>query len=108
LASGKLRITLDCECVRCLKPCKKTIEINDWSTILPLVGEEAVPVVNDCVDLTPFIREDTLLAFPQHPLCKTECSGLLKATDLVSAPSPVDEPGAKFSAWAELNKLKLN
>jgi uncharacterized metal-binding protein YceD (DUF177 family) len=43
---------------------------------LPLEGEDKVPVDNDCVDLTPFVREDILLEFPQHPLCKPDCGGI--------------------------------
>jgi len=39
---------------------------------LPLEGEEKTPVDNDCVDLTPFAREDMLLEFPQHPVCEPE------------------------------------
>ena len=35
-----------------------------------------VAIENDCVDLTPFVREDILLEFPQHPLCKPDCGGL--------------------------------
>src|SRR4249919_3499514 len=53
LAQGRLHLTLDCQCVRCLKPVKCTIELDHWASHLPLQGEESVPVVNDCVDLTP-------------------------------------------------------
>jgi uncharacterized protein len=107
LVAGSLHFTLDCECARCLKPFKKEIDIPEWSAVLPLSGEEAVPVVNDSVDLTPLLREDTLLAFPQHPLCKPECSGLLKATEPAPETSRAEERGATPFAWAELNKLKL-
>ena len=43
-------------------------------------GEDRVAVDNDCVDLTPYLREDILLEFPQHPLCKPECRGLKKTS----------------------------
>ncbi|MDB6110542.1 MAG: hypothetical protein JWR69_2292, partial [Pedosphaera sp.] len=78
LAQGSLELTLDCECVRCLKPFQYRLELPDWACHLALEGEEAAPVVNDCVDLTPFVREDILLEFPRHPLCETECGGLPK------------------------------
>jgi uncharacterized metal-binding protein YceD (DUF177 family) len=53
--------------------------------------------------LTPFVREDILLDFPQHPLCKPDCAGLNS------------KPARKFKAaekpapdvWAKLDKLKL-
>jgi uncharacterized metal-binding protein YceD (DUF177 family) len=72
---------------------------------LPLEGEDKVSIVNDCVDLTPFLREDMLLEFPQHPLCKPECGGLKKkATKSVEKS---EKSKTKPDVWAELNKLKL-
>ena len=55
------------------------VRVDPWIADLPLVGEEKVAVDNDCVDLTPYLREDILLAFPQHPLCEPDCRGLPKA-----------------------------
>lgn len=106
LVQGKLRLMLDCECGRCLKPYPHPVELLDWAVHLPLEGEDKVSVINDCVDLTPFVRDDILLAFPQQPLCEPECKGL---------PGPVKGQGKAgehdlnlgSSAWAELNKLKF-
>ena len=78
LVTGSLRITVDCECVRCLEPFRYEMNLKEWTCHLPLSGEERVPVDNDCVDLTPHLREDILLEFPQHPLCKPDCRGLEK------------------------------
>src|SRR5262245_48465802 len=66
LVQGCLKLTLDCQCVRCLKPFKHTIKLENWAIHVLLQGEESAPVVNDCVDLTPYVREDILLEFPQH------------------------------------------
>lgn len=99
LVQGELALTLNCQCVRCLKPFEQTIELPDWTLHLPLEGEEKVAVDNDCVDLTPFAREDMLLEFPQHPLCRPDCPGLKKNRRTRA------EPGQ--SAWDELDKLKL-
>jgi uncharacterized protein len=108
LVHGRLSFTLDCECARCLKPFRRTVELSDWTCDLPLEGEEKVAVENDCVDLTPFIREDILLTFPQQPLCETECSGLPKAPPDHSQPaSSASQTGEISPAWAELNKLKF-
>jgi len=108
LLQGDLHVRLQCRCVRCLKAFEHRLDLNDWTCHVPLQDEEAAPVVNDRVDLTPFVREDILLEFPQHPLCDPQCRGL-----------PIAEPGkAKKSsgaapteasphAWAELNKLKF-
>ena len=66
------------------------------------------PVVNDCVDLTPYVREDILLEFPQHPLCDPECRGLPKTSIGKSRnTSGTGKTEVGSSAWAELNKLKL-
>lgn len=107
LVRGSLRLTLDCECVRCLKHFQYRLELKDWTCHLPLKGEEKVPVVDDSVDLTEVIREDIFLALPAHPVCEARCGGLTGA-----------KPGSKKnkgsgptesipSAWTELDKLKF-
>jgi uncharacterized protein len=103
LVTGSLKLVLDCQCVRCLKAFKQRLVLEDWACHLPLAGEEKVAVNNDCVDLTPFVREDMLLQFPPHPLCKPDCVGLKKGQALKTGGKDV----AASSAWAELDKLKL-
>lgn len=105
LVTGSLRLTLDCECVRCLKVFKYELQLDDWTVHLPLEGEDKVSVNNDCVDLTPFVREDTLLEFPQHPLCQPDCAGLSKKKEASEAENKEDP---KPLVWVELDKLKLN
>ncbi len=108
LVRGRLKLVLDCECVRCLKPFKHVIELEDWACHLPLEGEGKVSVVNDSVDLTPYIREDMVLAFPQHPLCKPDCSGLAKTGNKPEkGPGAAAKPESSSSAWSALDKLKL-
>ena len=108
LLQGDLHLVLACKCVRCLKPFKYRLDLEEGAYHVPLEGDDAAPVVNDCVDLTPFVREDILLEFPQHPLCDRECAGLPTAT--VSKTKNIGGPGKTVtgsSAWAELSKLKL-
>lgn len=107
LVRGHLSLLLACRCVRCLKPFKYRLEVPDYSVHLPLTGEEAVKVVNDCVDLTGQVREDILLEFPQHPLCDQECKGLPWASVRRPEDKSSDQTKPESSAWAELNKLKL-
>jgi|SRR5689334_2787033 len=108
LAQGGLQLTLDCQCVRCLKPIKHPIKLDNWALHLPLQGEESAPVVNDCVDLTPYVREDILLEFPQHPLCDAECRGLPNSiSGKATKPLKADQPKIGSAAWSELNKLKF-
>jgi len=106
LAQGRLRLKLDCQCVRCLKPVKIELDLKGWAAHLPLEGEDAVAVVGDCVDLTPHIREDILLGFPQYPACEPECGGL-KGISPDRSKKTSDKTGLPSSALSELDKLKL-
>jgi uncharacterized metal-binding protein YceD (DUF177 family) len=54
--------------------------------------------------LTPYLREDILLALPQHPLCEPECGGLKLPA---RAKDPEKTAGNTASAWDALDKLKL-
>ena len=109
LVQGLLRLKLDCQCVRCLKDFEYELELDPWTLHLPfepLEGEDAVSIKNDCVDLTPHMREDILLGFPQHPLCRPDCDGLKQAS--IGKTLKTDgQDESKPAAWAELNKLKL-
>ncbi len=108
LIQGRLALVLDCQCVRCLKAFRFELKLPNWTCHLLLAGEEPVEVVNDCVDLTPYVREDILLAFPQHPLCDPECRGLPQKSS--GKPAPANKSGDKkadLSAWSELDKLNL-
>jgi len=108
LVSGSLRTNLDCQCVRCLKALKYPLELKPYHLYVPLEGDDAAPVVNDLVDLTPFFREDMLLAFPQHPLCSEDCAGLPNASGSKTSKSDKSAQGSETaSAWNELDKLKF-
>lgn len=108
LVQGRLALQLRCECVRCLKSFEYRLSFDSWSCLVPLEGEDKVLVCNDCVDLTPYVREDIVLALPQHPLCEPECPGLMAASPNGARPSSgANVTGDRSSAWAELNKLKL-
>ena len=106
LVQGTIQLELSCECARCLKQFQHPIEMEDWTCHLPLEGEEAVPVANDLVDLTPMLREDILLRLPQHPLCEPECGGHQKILDAIHRKSSAEQEEGS-SPWSELNKLKL-
>ncbi|MEY2410641.1 MAG: hypothetical protein QOF48_3311 [Verrucomicrobiota bacterium] len=106
LVQGTLALELDCECVRCLKPFRMPFTLEHWACHIPLEGEDKADVVNDSVDLTPYLREDIFLAFPQHPVCKSDCSGLAAPKPDMGRKVEPPEPGA--SPWAALDKLKLD
>jgi uncharacterized protein len=106
LVHGTLRLTLECECARCLKPFQHEIDFESWAVHLPLSGEDKIQTDGDSVDLTPYIREDILLAFPQHPLCESECGGL-KNQPVTGAKDSTGTEQVEETIWSELNKLKL-
>jgi uncharacterized protein len=108
LVQGRLRLPVECKCVRCLKSFIDEVTLDRWTRHLALEGEEKAAVVNDFVDLTPYVREDILLEFPQHPLCEADCSGLLKMHPGTreNAGDP-KQTKRESSAWDDLDKLKF-
>jgi len=105
LVQGRLELTLDCECARCLKPFQFQIELAPWAAHMPLEGPEKAVIKDDLADLTPLVREDILLELPQHPLCEADCAGLpVRAKESKTKGAGQME---NSSAWSELNKLKF-
>jgi len=105
---GNLAVDLACHCARCLRPFRQHLSLNPWVCEVPLEGEDAAIAHGDLVDLTPFLREDIVLALPQHPLCDSGCSGLSSAPPRANLESDANRPpGAGLSAWSDLDRLKL-
>lgn len=107
LVRGSLHLTLDCQCVRCLKAFQRRLTLDNWTCHLALKGEDKVPVVDDCVDLTALIREDIFLAFPAHPVCDPSCAGLTGANPGRTRNKRSGPADMRPSAWTELDKLKF-
>ena len=111
LLEGSLEMQLKCECARCLQPFDHRVTLRNWSCLLPLKGEDSVQINKDTADLTPYLREDTFLAFPQHPLCKNGCESIHQVSrNLANSPlSEIsDEELKKKNIWGELDKLNLD
>jgi uncharacterized metal-binding protein YceD (DUF177 family) len=106
LVQGQVSLELDCECSRCLKAFKLPLELN-WTVHVPLEGEEKAEIKDDCVDLTPFLREDILLEYPQHPLCEADCAGLPNRAEKNAKQKKGASQTPESSVWSELNKLKF-
>lgn len=108
LVMGDLELPLKCTCVRCLRSFRHGVELEGWSSLTPLGGEEGLQIAGDWVDLTPLLRDDVVLAFPQHPLCKPECSGLPTPKPGGHSASETEAAGGESaSQWAALDRLKL-
>jgi len=105
LVTGSLRTHVECECSRCLKGFLLPVQVDDFSLLAPLEGEEAIPVDGDFADLTPAVREDILLALPTNPLCGPDCRGLKPKGQ--PRELQVREQAEPNSAWSALDNLKL-
>ena len=102
---GEIETVLDCQCVRCLEAFQTPLRLSPWACLLPVQGEDAAPLIDDSVNLTPQMREDSLLALPQHPVCRPDCRGLpLMPPGL---PSSSDQGRKGSSAWSVLDNLNL-
>ncbi|WP_300422138.1 YceD family protein, partial [uncultured Hyphomonas sp.] len=100
LVRGALNIDFACDCARCLEPFTYTLELAEWTCVLPLKGPDAVETKGEYLDLTPWVREDILLGLPQHPLCGSACQGLvLQQED--PPETDADEPSADWSKLDE-------
>lgn len=97
-ATGHVIAPIEMTCVACLQPFVFEAKVDPFATQVEIDGRELV-------DLTPMVREELLLALPNHPRCdltpghacpyqKPEASGggMQKTTE---------------SAWDQLDKLKL-
>jgi len=105
LVEGRIELTLECECARCLKPFQQRLDLDAWTAHLLLEGPDKAAVKDDLADLTPCLREDILLAFPQHPLCEAGCAGLPNRAKENKTKGASQTEGS--AAWSELNKLKF-
>ncbi|MDE2681554.1 MAG: DUF177 domain-containing protein [Verrucomicrobiota bacterium] len=98
---GQLQMDFTAECGRCLKPFSFPVNLTQWAVALPLKGDDAIEFSGDFVDLTPWLREDILLALPQHPLCGSACEGLVFQKE--TPPPAAEEPSED---WSKLDDWK--
>lgn len=76
---GQLTTNVPTECSRCLTPLSQPVEIelNDLFYSPPTTapeGEYGIPVAG-ILDLSPLVREASLLSIPMQPICKEDCQG---------------------------------
>ena len=99
LVSGTLSILLELDCVSCLQPFIYALVVRDFSAEIP-----AGP--NDTVDLTPYLREDIVLALPAHPRCDWDGSRVCPGPKIPRQVTEETEP-SQPDAWAALDELNL-
>ena len=111
LVTGHLTATFEVECGRCTEKFLQKIDLPHYGTDIPI--ENDLPV-----DLTDPIREDILLALPNHPRCEDgnvqprECpaEGRFEAAPTaVVDPEPHEESDQRvWEALDQLQNLKSN
>ena len=103
LISGRLELDLECQCVRCLEKYGFNIKCED-------VCHFYETGANSEIDLTPELREDILITFPQNFICSSDCKGLCpscgKNRNVKSC--RCGDPKGDNVCWNELDKLELS
>jgi uncharacterized protein len=101
--AGSLQLPVTLECAKCLEPLPWTIKIPEFALQVEL--EETGG--RESIDLTPWLREDILLALPLYPKCdlvagKT-CLARFQSTEFAPAG---ETPQEQNPAWSALDALK--
>ena len=79
---GTLAVGVDLQCVRCLVPVERELEIelDERFQLPPIDGEdkgEVYPIdVDHHIDLEPVLREAVIVSTPMRVLCRVDCAGL--------------------------------
>jgi uncharacterized protein len=120
LVSGTVSGTVTGECVRCLDPVSRHLEVDvqelwthqgrDAGRPAP-AGEEAeetdeLPRLDgDLLDLEPVLRDAVVLALPLQPLCRDDCPGLCSECGVRLAEDPGHRHETLDPRWAALRQL---
>lgn len=77
LVTGEIDATQSGECVRCLDPVSRPLEV-EFQELFAYSPEDAVDytVHDDHVDCEPVVRDAVVLALPFQPVCRDDCPGL--------------------------------
>ena len=120
LVSGTVTTTVTGECVRCLDPVSRHLEVDvqelwthqgrDTGRPAP-AGEETeetdeLPRLDgDLLDLEPVLRDAVVLALPLQPLCRDDCPGLCSECGARLADDPGHQHDTVDPRWAALQQL---
>ncbi|MCX6898646.1 MAG: DUF177 domain-containing protein [Verrucomicrobia bacterium] len=114
VVTGRVWTHVGVTCVRCLKDSKQAVEVRDF------VVHREITSTEDFADLTENLREDILLALPQHPLCSKDCRGLCPvcgqdlnertcscAKRAAGPDSKGVDAGSTGTPWSALDRIKI-
>lgn len=103
LVKGNLKTAMDCVCDRCEG-------VFSWPIETEEVCHEFENAFGTTIDLSDALREDILITFPQHFLCKEDCLGLCPRCGANWNDGPCDCPDDsgeedEDNPWAALDQL---
>jgi uncharacterized protein len=108
LVSGRARVSLTGECVRCLDPVEREL-VAEFQELYVYPGrdadDEASRLEGDLVDLEPVLRDAVVLALPLQPVCRDDCPGLCSECGAHLALDPQHRHEAADPRWAVLRGL---
>jgi len=119
LVTGTLRGDVTGECVRCLAPLERPIEVDITELFAypeaisdqPEDEDEPTPVVTEeeTIDLTETVVNAVVLDLPFNPVCHEDCPGLCPECGFDMAEDPEHAHEAPIDPrWAALSKLVTN
>jgi len=110
LISGTVRALAVGECVRCLEPVQRPLEV-DLQELFAYPGhesEDTAVVEGELIDLEPTVRDAVVIALPLAPLCRADCPGLCPQCGAPLADDPQHAHGTTDLRWAALQRLALD
>jgi len=96
-ATGRVSVPVEMTCVACLQPFVYEAIADPFATQVEIEGRELV-------DLSPAVREELLLALPNHPRCDLISDHTCPYHGSAASGSGAQQSAQ--SAWDQLDKLK--
>ena len=102
VVSGRVEMTVGCQCGRCLKDYERKISCNEVCHFYETGSKSEF-------DLTPELREDIIMSLPQNFICSDECEGLCQICggDKNVTDCGCNGSGLESGCWSELDKLNF-
>lgn len=112
---GRIRVTVDAQCRRCLTPVE--VPVDAPVRVLFSAAQDAgddpsvylVPARATELDLGAAVREELILAIPEYVVCREECRGICPRCGADLNRGPCDcrpEPDARWRALEALKGLR--
>lgn len=108
LVSGIVQVPLAGECVRCLEPLERELEVEFQELYVYPDGDtedDAPRLVGDLFDLEPVLRDAVVLALPLTPVCREDCGGLCLECGVRLDDDPEHSHETADPRWAALQGL---